>query len=180
MYPDWPELVTCGDVVEKGDTLVLETSAFGHESSTLSIPTRSFKETWPRSLRRRTANAEGIRSNRIVSASIACSSRSLFARRTIGDPITDCLAGRMSGMASHLVGSEAHVVRRVQVQVLLLPPGTGVLSDRSSSLGWTVALGRWEAHPVRGGTRLRGLRVRLAPLPPNLLERFGMWQAGPV
>ena len=178
------ELVSLGDVVEMGDTLVLEISAFARESSNLSIPTKRLTETWPSGLRHRTANAEcrrgTIRSNRIVSASIACSSRSLFARRTIGDPITDCLAGRMSGMASHLVGSEAHVVRRVQVQVLLLPPGTGVLSDRSSSLGWTVALGRWEAHPVRGGTRLRGLRVRLAPLPPNLLERFGMWQAGPV
>ena len=28
-----------GDVVESGDTLVLETSAIVHESSTLSIPT---------------------------------------------------------------------------------------------------------------------------------------------
>ena len=29
-----------GDVVEMGDTLVLETSAFEHESSNLSIPTK--------------------------------------------------------------------------------------------------------------------------------------------
>jgi hypothetical protein len=40
------------------DTLVLETSAFAHESSNLSIPTNDFKETWPSGLRRRTANAE--------------------------------------------------------------------------------------------------------------------------
>ena len=29
-------------------------------------------------------------------------------------------------MVSHLVGGEARAARRVQVQVLLLPPGTGV------------------------------------------------------
>ena len=40
MYPDWLELISCGDVVEMGDTLVLETSAFEHESSNLSIPTK--------------------------------------------------------------------------------------------------------------------------------------------
>ena len=28
-------------------------------------------------------------------------------------------------MVSHLVGGEAHVARRVRVQVLLLPPGSG-------------------------------------------------------
>ncbi len=61
-------------------------------------------------------------------------------------------------MASHLVGSEAHVPRRVQVQVLLLPPMTEV----------EVALGNGKAHPVRSGTCLWGLRVRLAPLPPVL------------
>ena len=59
-------------MVEMGDTLVLETSAFAHESSNLSIPTKDFKETWPSGLRHRTANAEcsmgTIRSNRIVSA----------------------------------------------------------------------------------------------------------------
>ena len=71
-------------------------------------------------------------------------------------------------MVSHLVGGEAHAAQRVQVQVLLLPPRSGVPGDRSSSLGWTVALGMWEAHPVRGGTYLRGMRVRLAPLPPVL------------
>ena len=70
-----------------GDTLVLETSAFVHESSTLSIPTNSFKETWPSGLRRRTAKAErllkgAIRSNRIVSATIASSYCSLFARES--------------------------------------------------------------------------------------------------
>jgi hypothetical protein len=43
-------------------------------------------------------------------------------------------------MASHLVGGEAHVARRVQVQVLLLPPRTGAPGDRSSSLGW-----RWRS-----------------------------------
>jgi hypothetical protein len=64
-----------------GDTLVLETSAFARESSNLSIPTKDFKETWPSGLRPRAANAESIRSNRIVSASIACSRRSLFARK---------------------------------------------------------------------------------------------------
>jgi hypothetical protein len=89
------------------DTLVLETSAFARESSNLSIPTKDFKETWPSGLRHRTANAEcsmgTIRSNRIVSAKL--------------------FVGRMSGTVSHLVGGEAHVVRRVQVQALLLPPG---------------------------------------------------------
>ena len=83
-------------------------------------------------------------------------------------------------MVSHLVGGEAHVARRVQVQVLLLPPRTGVPGDGSSSLGWRVALGIGKAHPVRSGTYLRGLRVRLAPLPPGVMERFGMWQADPV
>ena len=34
------KLVSDGDVVEMGDTLVLETSAFEHESSNLSIPTK--------------------------------------------------------------------------------------------------------------------------------------------
>jgi hypothetical protein len=34
------KLVSDGDVVEMEDTLVLETSAFVHESSNLSIPTR--------------------------------------------------------------------------------------------------------------------------------------------
>ena len=34
-------------MVEMGDTLVLETSAFARESSNLSIPTRRFMETWP-------------------------------------------------------------------------------------------------------------------------------------
>ena len=52
------KLLSCGDVVEMGDTLVLETSAFARESSNLSIPTNDFKETWPSGLRRRTANAE--------------------------------------------------------------------------------------------------------------------------
>jgi hypothetical protein len=51
-------LVSCGDVVEMGDTLVLETSAFARESSNLSIPTKRFMETWPSGLRHRTANAE--------------------------------------------------------------------------------------------------------------------------
>ena len=34
------KLLSCGDVVEMGDTLVLETSAFARESSNLSIPTK--------------------------------------------------------------------------------------------------------------------------------------------
>lgn len=34
------KLVSDGYVVEMGDTLVLETSAFAHESSTLNIPTK--------------------------------------------------------------------------------------------------------------------------------------------
>ena len=107
MYSGCSELVSRGDVVEMGDTLVLEISAFERESSNLSIPTKYFVETWPSGLRRRTANAErpskgAIRSNRIVSAR--------------------WMLGRMSGTVSHLVGGEAHVVRRVQVQVLLLPP----------------------------------------------------------
>jgi hypothetical protein len=37
------EVIKRGDVVEMGDTLVLETSAFEHESSNLSIPTKRFK-----------------------------------------------------------------------------------------------------------------------------------------
>ena len=37
------ELVSRGDVVEMGDTLVLETSAFARESSNLSIPTKDFR-----------------------------------------------------------------------------------------------------------------------------------------
>ncbi len=45
MYPDWLELISCGDVVEMGDTLVLETSAFAREISSLSIPT---KDLWRR------------------------------------------------------------------------------------------------------------------------------------
>lgn len=55
------ELVTHGDVVEMGDTLVLETSAFARESANLSIPTKDFKETWPSGLRHRTANADRLR-----------------------------------------------------------------------------------------------------------------------
>ena len=39
------ELLSTGDVVEMGDTLVLETSAFARESSNLSIPT---KDLWRR------------------------------------------------------------------------------------------------------------------------------------
>ena len=60
---------------------------------------------------------------------------------------------------------------RVQVQVLLLPPRTGVPHRRVFVAGveW-VALGMWEAHPVRGGTYLRGMRVRLAPLPPLYVQ----------
>ena len=54
------ELVTHGDVVEMGDTLVLETSAFARESSNLSIPTKRFMETWPSGLWHRTANAERL------------------------------------------------------------------------------------------------------------------------
>ena len=90
-----------------GDTLVLETSAFEHESSNLSIPTRKFMETWPSGLRRRTANAE-------------CPLKAPSVR--IGSSPPDCLVGRMSGMVSHLVGGEALVARRVQVRVLLLLP----------------------------------------------------------
>ena len=91
-------------------------------------------ETWPSGLRRRTAKAErpskgAIRSNRIVSARIACSSRSLFAREGFLFRGNVLEIGRMSGTVSHLVGGEAHVVRRVQVQVLLLPPRTGVPGD---------------------------------------------------
>ena len=52
------ELVSRGDVVEMGDTLVLETSAFARESSNLSIPTRRVMETWSSGLWHRTANAE--------------------------------------------------------------------------------------------------------------------------
>ena len=47
------KLVSDGDVVEMEDTLVLETSAFAHESSNLSIPTSFQLE--------RTANGEAIR-----------------------------------------------------------------------------------------------------------------------
>ncbi len=45
MYLGSTELVSRGDVVEMGDTLVLETSAFARESSNLSIPT---KDLWRR------------------------------------------------------------------------------------------------------------------------------------
>jgi hypothetical protein len=55
------ELVASGDVVEMEDTLVLEPSAFVHESSNLSIPTKRFMETWPSGLRYRTANAQSPR-----------------------------------------------------------------------------------------------------------------------
>ena len=58
MYLGRTKLVSRGDVVEMGDTLVLETSAFARESSNLSIPTKDFRETWPSGLRHRTANAE--------------------------------------------------------------------------------------------------------------------------
>jgi hypothetical protein len=68
-------------------------------------------------------------------------------------------------MASHLVGGEAHVERRVQVQALLLPPRTGPRRQVFVA-GVEVALGIWKACPVRGGMYLRDLRVRLAPLPP--------------
>ena len=37
------KLLSCGDVVEMGDTLVLETSSFARESSNLSIPTNTFQ-----------------------------------------------------------------------------------------------------------------------------------------
>ena len=67
-----------------GDTLVLETSAFAHESSTLSIPTKNLGDVaeWFKAPHcyRGAPRKGAIRSNRIVSASIACSSRSLFAR----------------------------------------------------------------------------------------------------
>jgi hypothetical protein len=47
-------------------------------------------------------------------------------------------------MASHLVGSEAHVARRVQVQVLLLPPMTGSpATDLRRCGGGSV--GQWES-----------------------------------
>ena len=134
-----------------GDTLVLETSAFEHESSNLSIPTKRSMETWPSGLRRRTANAE-------------CPRKAPSVR--IGSSPPGCLVGRVSGTVSHLVGGEAHAARRVQVQVLLLPPRIGISGDRSSSLGWG-SVGHRKAHPVRSGTYLRGLRVRLAPLPPT-------------
>ena len=42
MYLGCTELVSRGDVVEMGDTLVLETSPFARESSNLSIPTKDF------------------------------------------------------------------------------------------------------------------------------------------
>ena len=58
VYLDCRKLVSRGDVVELGYTLVLETSASEHESSNLSIPTKGFMETWPSGLRRRTAKAE--------------------------------------------------------------------------------------------------------------------------
>ena len=45
MYLGCTKLVSRGDVVEMGDTLVLETSAFARESSNLSIPT---KDLWRR------------------------------------------------------------------------------------------------------------------------------------
>ena len=45
-------------------------------------------------------------------------------------------------MASHLVGSEAHVPRRVQVQVLLLPPMIRV----------EVALGMGKPIPFEAGS----------------------------
>ena len=81
-------------------------------------------------------------------------------------------------MVSHLVGGEAHAARRVQVQVLLLPPMTGVPGDRSFVAGVEVALGNRKAHLVRSETYLRGLRVRLAPLPPVFeLERTANGEA---
>lgn len=74
MYLGCKELVSRGDVVEMGDTLVLETSAFARESSNLSIPT---KDLWRRgrvvygtALLTRSALKGTIRSNRIVSASL--------------------------------------------------------------------------------------------------------------
>ena len=47
----------------------------------------------------------------------------------------------MSGTVSHLVGIEAHVARRVQAQVLLLPPMIGV----------EVALGMGKPIPFEAG-----------------------------
>jgi hypothetical protein len=151
-----------GDVVEMGDTLVLETSAFAHESSTLSIPTRVLMETWPSGLRRRIANAERLQwrhpfeSDRLRQYCI----EPLRAARWRRCPFDELVlrVGRMSGTVSHLVGGEARVARRVQVQVLLLPPWIEV----------EVALGIWKAHPVRSGTCLWDLRVRLALLPPKV------------
>ncbi len=66
---------------------------------------------------------------------------------------------------------------RVQVRVLLLPPRTGV--PATDLHRWVEgALGIWKAHPVRSGTYLRGLRVRLASLPPVCeLERTANGEA---
>ena len=44
VYPVVVKLLSCGDVVEMGDTLVLETSACARESSNLSIPTSRFSD----------------------------------------------------------------------------------------------------------------------------------------
>ena len=121
------ELVTRGDVVEMGDTLVLETSAFARESSNLSIPT---KDLWRRgrvvystALLTRSAfeRHHPFESDRLRQH---CMQQPLAVRsqRRCRD-VRVCLAGRVSGTVSHLVGGEAHVARRVQVQVLLLPPG---------------------------------------------------------
>ena len=123
-----------------GDTLVLETSAFARESSNLSIPTRRFMETWPRGLRRRTANAEHhigvIRSNRILSAILFCGDvcewLKQLTRKVRGPAKTRTQRFESSrhrpfcfGSAGHLVSlprSKRVVLRDVSVRLAPLPP----------------------------------------------------------
>ncbi len=72
-------------------------------------------------------------------------------------------------MVSHLVGSEAHAGDACAgSSPAPTAKNRGPLRQVFvAGVEW-VALGMWEAHPVRGGTYLRGMRVRLAPSPPNV------------
>ena len=106
MYPVCQELVSRGDVVEMGDTLVLETSAFEHESSTLSIPTKKFMETWPSGLRHRTANAE-------------CPRKAPSVRIGSSPPSVGCVGA--TGLPYRAVNPE--LFRTLRVRILPHPPG---------------------------------------------------------
>src|ERR1700722_15271856 len=110
------------------DTLVLETSAFVHESSNLSIPTKRFMETWPSGLTHRTANTE-------------CPRRAPSVR--IGSSPPDCLGRIGSDDARHQADREEQ-----HRQVFVLPLRQYLLHRRSERRDLSVSgvsRGHWRS-----------------------------------